>query len=104
MNDYDKRLREIEDSESHYYWRCPFDSLECNRVVTGLRFGVCYDEILGLTCPRFDEKVDVFRCHDGLPCNKYAEGFGFGACRDENFGVSCVFVVQDLLVVLFRVV
>ena len=86
MNDYDERLREIEDNEGHYRWCCPFDSSECVSSVKGLRFGVCYDEILGLVCPRFDDKIDVLRCHDGLPCNKFVDGFGFGACRDKVFG------------------
>jgi hypothetical protein len=83
LNDYDERLREMEGSESYYHWRCTFGSLECASSVEGLRFGVCYNKGLGLVCPRFDEKVDVFRCHDGLPCNIFVDGFGFGECRDK---------------------
>jgi hypothetical protein len=87
MNDYDKRLREIEDNESHYHWRCPFDSSECASSVKGLRFGVCYNKNLELVCPRFKADVDVFRCpFDKKPCNKFVDGFGFGACRDKVFG------------------
>ena len=95
MSSYDERLREIEDSESHYLWRCPFDSLECHRSVKRLRFGACYLPIfnsrfevenLEFVCARFDMKVDVFRCRDGLPCNKFVVGCGFGACRDKDFG------------------
>jgi len=77
-------FREIEDNESHYSWRCPFDSLECGNFVKGLRFGVC--KHFWLVCPRFNDKVDVFLCRDGLPCNKFVDGFGFGACRDKGFG------------------
>ena len=81
MNEFDD---DPSANELHYSWVCPFDNLRCENSVKGLRFGVCKD--LMFVCPRFVDKVDVFRCRDGLPCNKFTEGFGFGACRNEAFG------------------
>lgn len=86
-DDYEKALAELDESEGHYEWRCPFDLDECRISVEGLRFGVCRDKALGLVCPRYDErKVGILRCHDSEVCNKFVEGFGFGACRDKYAG------------------
>jgi hypothetical protein len=82
---YDEAVKRIDDSEGHYSYRCPYDSLSCERVVYefGRRFfAVCYfvsDGKLYSVCSRYDAMVDVFRCHDGLPCNRF-EGSSFGMC------------------------
>ena len=83
-----RRFEGRPDFEGHYFWVCPFDGEDCAKSVEGLYFGFCYYEILGLVCPRFDGKIDVFRCPFSrrLPCNKWVAGFGFGACRDDYYG------------------
>jgi len=95
--EYDLECERLYEGEFDVVFRCPYDSLSCNRSVKGLRFGVCYvknrDDTVCFVCSRFVAGLDVFRCSDGLPCNSFVDGFGFGACRDEKLvgkvGIVC---------------
>jgi len=82
-DDYEKALAELDASETHYVYRCPYDKLECDRNVRGLGFAVCYEKCsdgsLALVCSRYVADVDVFRCSDTLPCNRFENG-RYGAC------------------------